>query len=143
MLIKFFAAVLTTIATSGLLTLVLCVYDFLEDSDADVFSSAFDFFLIYTIYLFPIILISGIIVDWLKKRFVSIFPTRRKTVPLLYGVSGSLIALVILLLLHDGAVRFSDLPVLLPFLMLFGASAILYFWISHRILKKSYNNPKK
>ncbi|AFS70509.1 hypothetical protein [Exiguobacterium antarcticum] len=141
--LKIVAAVLTTIATSGLLTLVLCVYDFLEDSDEDVFFSAFDFFLIYTIYLFPIIFISGILVDWLKKRFVSILPTRRKTVPLLYGVSGSLIALVILLLLHDGAIRSSELSVLLPFLMLFGLSAILYFWISHKILRKSYSNPKK
>lgn len=30
MLNKFFAAALTAISTSGLLTLVLCVYDFLE-----------------------------------------------------------------------------------------------------------------
>ena len=143
MLNKFFAAALTAIATSGLLTLVLSVYAFFEESDEDVFSEVFDYFLIYTFYSFPVIFISGILVDWLKKRFVSFFPKRRKTVPLLYGASGSTIALVILLLNHNGAVRFSELLFLLPFLMLCGASAILYFWISHRILKKSYNNPKK
>ena len=140
---KFFAAALTAIATSGLLTLVLSVYAFFEESDEDVFSETFDYFLIYTFYSFPVIFISGILVDWLKKRFVSFFPKRRKTVPFLYGISGSTIALVILLLDHNGAVRFSELLFLLPFLMLCGASAILYFWVSHRILKKSYNNPKK
>jgi len=139
MLNRFFAAALTAIATSGLLTLVLSVYTFFEESDEDVFSEIFDYFLIYTFYSFPIIFISGLLVDWLKKRLVK----RRKTVPLLYGVSGSTIALVILLLNHNGAVRFSELLFLLPFLMLCGASAILYFWISHRILKKSNNALKK
>lgn len=143
MLKKLFAAALTAIATSGILTLVLSVHAFFEDLGDDVYFSSFDLFVIYTIYSFPIILISGILVDWLKKRFVSFFPKRRKTVPFLYGVSGSTIVLVILLLNHDGAVRFSELLFLLPFLMLCGASAILYFWISHRILKKSFNNPKK
>lgn len=143
MLNKFFAAALTAIATSGLLTLVLSVYVFFEESDEDVFSEAFDYFLIYTFYSFPVIFISGILVDWLKKRFVLFFPKRWKTVPLLYGVSGILIGLVLLLLLHDGAIRSSELSGLLSLLMLFCASAILYFWISHKILRKSYGNSTK
>ena len=45
MLNKFFAAALTAIATSGLLTLVLSVYAFFEESDEDVyFSRSFDLF---------------------------------------------------------------------------------------------------
>ena len=143
MLNKFFAAALTAIATSGILTLVLSVYAFFEESDEDVFSEAFDYFLIYTFYSFPVIFISGILVDWLNKRFISIFPTRRKAVPLLYGVSGILIGLVLLLLLHDGAIRSSELSGLSSLLMLFCTSAILYFWISHKILRKSYGNSKK
>ena len=143
MLNKFFAAALTAIATSGILTLVLSVYAFFEESDEDVFSEAFDYFLIYTLYSFPVIFISGILVDWLNKRFISIFPTRRKAVPLLYGVSGILIGLVLLLLLHDGAIRSSELSGLSSLLMLFCTSAILYFWISHKILRKSYGNSTK
>lgn len=143
MLNKLLSAALTAIATSGILTLVLSVYAVFEDLGDDVYFSSFDLFVIYTIYSFTVIFISGILVDWLNKRFVSIFPTRRKAVPLLYGVSGSLIALVILLLNHDGAIRFSELLFLLPFLMLCGASAILYFWISHKILRKSYGNSTK
>lgn len=143
MLNKLLAAVLTAIAISGIVTLVLSNYTFFEDFFDDVYFSSFDFFVMCTIFSFPIILISGILVDWLKKRVVSFSPMLRKTSPLLYGVSGSLIALVILLYLHDGDVQFSDLSVLLPLLMLCGVSAILYYWISHRILKKSNNAPKK
>lgn len=143
MLNKLLAAVLTAIAISGIVTLVLSSYTFFEDFFDVVHFSSFDFFVMCTIYSFPVILISGILVDWLKKQVASFSPTHRKTSPLLYGVSGSLIALVILLYLHDGDVQFSDLSVLLPLLMLCGVSAILYYWISHRILKKSNNAPKK
>ena len=143
MLNKLLSAALTAIATSGILTLVLSVYAYFEDLGDDVYFSSFDLFVIYTIYSFPIICISGILVDWLNKRFISIFPTHRKVVPLLYGVSGILIGLVLLLLLHDGAIRSSELSGLSSLLMLFCTSAILYYWISHRILKKSNNALKK
>ncbi|ACB60946.1 MULTISPECIES: hypothetical protein [Exiguobacterium] len=143
MLNKLLSAALTAIATSGLLTLVLSVHAFFEDLGDDIYFSSFDLFVIYTIYSFPIIFISGILVDWLNKRFISIFPKHRKAVALLYGVSGILIGLLILLMLHDGAIRSSELSGLLSLLMLFCASATLYFWISQKILKKSHNPPKK
>ncbi len=143
MLNKLLSAVLTAIAISGILTGVLSFYTFFEDFFDDTYFSSFNFFVMCTIFSFPVILISGILIDWLKKGVVSFSPAQRKTSPLLYGVSGSLIALVILLFLHDGAFQFSDLSVLLPLLMFCGVIAILYFWISQKILKKSYNPPKK
>lgn len=143
MLNKFIAAALTAIAISGMLTVVLSFNPFFDDFFDDNYFSFFDFFVMCTIFSFPVIFISGIFVDCLQKRFVSSPPAGRKTGPLLYGGLGSLIALVILLFLHDGAFRFSDLSVLLPLLMLCGALAILYFWISQKILKKSHTSPKK
>lgn len=143
MLNKFVAAALTATAISGILTVVLSFNPFFDDFFDDNYFSFFDFFVMCIIFSFPVIFISGILVDWLKKRVVSSSPARRKTGPLLYGGLGSIIALVILLFLHDGTFRFSDLSVLLPLLMLCGALAILYFWISQKILKKSHNPHKK
>lgn len=143
---KLIAAGLTSIATSGLLTLILSIYAFFQDLGEDVYFSAVDLFLIYTVYSFPIILISGLMVGLLIKRILSFFPTSRDTFfisAVLYGLSGSLIALVLLLFNHEGNYKFSDLYFLLLAILLAGSSAFCYFWTSYQLQRKRPLIPPK
>lgn len=129
---KLIAAGLTAIVTSGLITLIFYIHSGLEGLDDGFYFSIFVF---YTLSSFPIILISGILVDFFVKRIAPIFPANQNIFLLkaiLYVVFGCMIALFLLFLDHEGNYTFSNLN----FVFLAGVSAFFYFLFSFELQRR-------
>ncbi len=138
---KLIAAGLTAIVTSGLITLISYISAVLDGiyDDNDVYFSVIDLFVIYTLSSFPIILISGILVDFFVKRIAPFFPVNRNIFLLksaVYVVFGGMVALIFLSPNHEGNYTFSNFSFLLLALSISGLSAFFYFWISLQLKRR-------
>ncbi|MGX8178514.1 hypothetical protein ACWS7L_13545 [Exiguobacterium artemiae] len=138
---KLIAAGLTAIVTSGLITLISYISAVLDGiyDDNDVYFSVIDLFVIYTISSFPIILISGNLVDFFVKQIAPFFPVNRNIFLLkstVYVVFGGMVALIFLLPNHEGNYTFSNFSFLLLALSISGLSAFFYFWISLQLKRR-------
>lgn len=134
-----FQKIVAIVITSVLISAVLSYWYYTpvsERSSDTMYESVSGIFIIYMIFVLPIILVSGLLTDWIVGKILKLFSVNSHILvvqTILYVISGVTIAMFLILTLTKDDF---DLPISL---LIAGSSALLYFIVS-RLIERTWRH---
>lgn len=134
-----FKKIVAIVITSVLISAVLSYWYYTpvsERASDTMYESASGIFIIYMFFVLPIILVSGLLTDWIVGKILKLFSLNSHLLvvqTILYVISGVTIAMFLILTLTKDDF---DIPISL---LIAGSSALLYFIVS-RLIERTWRH---
>lgn len=135
-----FQKIVAIVITSVLISAVLSYWYYTpvsERSSDTMYESVSGIFILYMIFVLPIILVSGLLTDWIVGKILKLFSVNSHIFvvqTILYVISGVTIAMFLILTLTKDDF---DIPISL---LIAGSSALLYFIVSC-LIERTWRHP--